>query len=147
MDKAKLVMKIESYSSKDGMMLLSVNDYAVRAMLKDVVSLCDGKYSGYARIEISPPYRPRTTGAGSQNSKIWGMIQQIAEATGNDVQDVEDAVKERALKRGYPYKMNPLTGRPRPASMTTINTVEAGMLIEELYQLAAELEINLDEGN
>lgn len=69
MDKAKLVMKIESYSSKDGMMLLSVDDVGVRAMLKDVVSLCDGKYSGYARIEISPPYRPRTTGEGSHTQR------------------------------------------------------------------------------
>lgn len=145
MTKGKLVMKIESYSNKDGMLLLSVDDAGVRTMLKDVVSLCDGKYSGYARIEISPPYRPRTTGAGSQNSHIWGHIQQIAEATGNDIQDVEDAVKERALKRGYPYKMNPLTGKPKPASMTTINTAEASMLIEELYAVAAELGINLEE--
>lgn len=30
--------------------------------------------------------------------------------------------------------------------MTTINTVEAGYIIEELHQLAAELEIELDEG-
>jgi hypothetical protein len=30
--------------------------------------------------------------------------------------------------------------------MKTINTVEAGYLIDELHQLAAELEIVLDEG-
>ncbi len=145
MEKKKAIVKIEGFSSKEGLLLLSARDYGVRTMLKDVVSLCDGKYSGYARIEISPPYRPRTTGKGSQNSKVWAMIQQVAEATGNDLQDVEDAVKERALKRGYPYKMNPLTGKPKPASMRTINTAEASMLIDELYQLAAELGISLEE--
>ena len=61
------------------------------------------------------------------------------------MQDVEDAVKERAMKRGYPYKVNLLTGKVKPASMTTINTVEAGCLIEELYQIASEMDIRLDE--
>lgn len=145
MDKAKLVMKIESYSSKDGMMLLSVNDYAVRAMLKGLVDLCDKKYSSYVKLDMSPPYRPRSTGPGSQNSHIWAHIQQIAQETGNDLDDIEDYVKERALKRGYPAKQNKLTGRVVPASMTTISTVEAGYLIDELHQLAAELGIQLEE--
>lgn len=145
MEKKKAILKIESYSSKDGMLLLSVQDYGVRAMLKDLVELCEQKYGGYVKMEMSPPYRPRTTGRGSQNSKIWACIQQIAQETGNDVQDVEDAVKERAMKRGYPYKVNPLTGKVKPASMTTINTVEAGYLIEELYQIASEMDIRLDE--
>lgn len=147
MEKKKVILKIESFSIKDGLLLLSSPSHSVASMLHGLVTLCDDRYSGFVRCDMSPPYKPRTTGEGSQNSKIWACIQQIANETGNDLQDVEDAVKERALKRGYPYKMNPLTGRPRPASMTTINTVEASMLIEELYQLAAELEINLDEGN
>lgn len=46
------------------------------------------------------------------------------------MQDVEDAVKERAIKRGYPYKVNPITGKIVPVSMTTINTIEAGYLID-----------------
>lgn len=145
MEKKKAILKIESYSSKDGMLLLSVSDNGVRAMLKGLVELCEQKYGGYVKLEMSPPYRSRTTGRGSQNSKIWACIQQIAKETGNDVQDVEDAVKERAMKRGYPYKVNPLTGKVKPASMTTINTVEAGYLIEELYQIASEMDIRLDE--
>ena len=137
-------MKIESFSHKDGKLLLFVNDWSVRAMLKGLVELCENKYGGYVKLEMSPPYKPRTTGEGSQNSKIWGMIQQIAEVTGNELSDIEDAVKERAVKRGYPYKVNPITGKIKPVSMTTINTVEASYLIEELYQLAAEYEIPID---
>lgn len=79
---------------------------------------------------MSPPYRPRSTGKHGQNRHIWGHLQQIANETGNDLQDVEDAVKERAIKRGYPYKVNPITGKIVPVSMTTINTIEAGYLID-----------------
>ena len=146
MEKKKAILKIESFSHKDGTLLLSVADYGVRAMLKGLVELCEKKYGGYVRMDMSPPYRPRSTGQNSQNNLIWKLITVIANETGNELEDVEIAVKERALKRGYPYRQNKLTGKPVPASMATINTVEASMLIEELYQLAAEYEITLDEG-
>ena len=146
MEKKKVILKIESFSHKEGTLLLSVADYGVRAMLKGLVELCEKKYGGYVRMDMSPPYRPRSTGQNSQNNLIWKLITVIANETGNELEDVEIAVKERALKRGYPYRQNKLTGKPVPASMATINTVEASMLIEELYQLAAEYEINLDEG-
>ena len=146
MEKKKAILKIESFSHKDGTLLLSVADFGVRAMLKGLVELCEKKYGGYVRMDMSPPYRPRSTGQNSQNNLIWKLITVIANETGNELEDVEIAVKERALKRGYPYRQNKLTGKPIPASMATINTVEASMLIEELYQLAAEYEINLDEG-
>lgn len=145
MDKAKLVMKIESYSIKDGMMLLSVNDYAVRAMLKGLVDLCDKKYSGYVRLEMTPPRRPRSTGPGSQNNLVWRLITLIANETGNELEDVELAAKERAVKRGYPYRVNKITGQIVPASMKTISTVEASYLIDELYQIAAEYEVDVEE--
>ena len=145
MEKAKAIMKIESYSNKDGTLLLSVSDYGVRAMLKGLTELCSQKYGSYVKLELSPPYKPRSTTIGGQNRHIWGHIQQIAHETGNDVQDVEDYVKLRAVKRGYPVHENKLTGEIKPVSMTGINTIEAGYLIEELHQLASELEINLEE--
>ena len=145
MEKKKAIMKIESFSHKDGMLLLSVSDYGVRAMLKGLADLCENKYGGYVRLEMSPPYRPRTTGENSQNNLIWRLITIIAQETGNELDDVESAVKERAIKRGYPYRVNKMTGRPVPASMATITTVEAGHLIDELYALAAEMEISVEE--
>jgi len=145
LEKKKAIMKIESYSNKDGILVLSVSDFGIRTMLKGLVEWCQQKYGSYIKLEMSPPYRSRSTGAGSQNSKIWACIQQIAQATGNDLEDVEDYIKGKAVARGYPYKVNKLTGAVRPVSMRTINTVEASLLIEELYKLAAELEINLEE--
>lgn len=76
----------------------------------------------------------------------WAHIQQISEETGNEVSDVEDYVKLRAVKRGYPYHINKLTGEIKPESMTKINTVEASYLIDELHMIAAEMEIELYEG-
>ena len=145
MEKRKAVMRIESFSHKDGMLVLSVSDYAVRACVKGLVDLCEDKYGGYVRLDMSPPYRPRSTGQNSQNNLIWRLITIIANETGNELEDVEAAVKERALRRGYPFRQNRITGRPVPASMASINTVEAGYLIDELHQLAAELGIALEE--
>lgn len=99
MEKKKAIMRIESYSHKDGTLLLSVNDYGVRAMLKGLVEWCEQRYGGYIKLEMSPPYKPRSTGKESQNAHIWGHIQQIAQETGNDVQDIEDYIKQKATRR------------------------------------------------
>ena len=147
MEKKKAIMKIESFSHKDGTLLLSVSDYGVRAMLKGLTDLCETKYSGYVRLEISPPYRARTTGENSQNNLIWKLITIISQETGNELEDVEAGAKERAIKRGYPYHLNKITGKPVPASMRTITTVEASYLIDELYAIASEYEINIEGEN
>lgn len=144
MEKRKTVLKIESFT--DGFLVLSAPNESVRAMLKGLVDLCKEKYSGFMRLDMSPPYKPRTTCQGGQNRKIWSCIQQIAEETGNELQTVEDAIKERAMARGYPYEFNPITGKPTPASMANIDTHDASLLIDELYKLAGEYNITLDEG-
>lgn len=141
MEKKKIIMKVESYSHKDGTLLLSTSYTEVRSVIKDIIDLCEEKYSGFLRLELSPPYRARNN---DQNAKIWSMIGEIANATGNDINDIEDYIKLRAVKRGYPATTNKLTGQLKPASMTTITTVEASYLIEELYQLGAELGLNLE---
>lgn len=142
MEKTNAIMKIESYSK--GMLFLSVSDYGIQTRLKSLVELCNKKHGSFIKLEMSPPYKKRTTGENSQNNLIWKLITIIAQETGNEIEDVEIAVKERAIKRGYPYRQNKLTGRPIPASMTTINTVEAGYLIDELYAIANEFGINIE---
>ena len=144
MEKQKVIMKIENFSHKDGTLLLSTSYYEIRAVIKDVVDLCENKYSGFIRLELSAPYKARTTGPNSQNNLIWKLITEIAKATGNELEDVEQAAKERAVKRGYPYKQNKITGQIVPLSMTKIDTQQASYLIDELYAIAAEYEIKLD---
>jgi hypothetical protein len=144
MQKQKAILKIKSFSHKDGELLLYTDDYSVRAMLKGITELCNKKYGGFIQLDLCPPYKSRTTGKGSQNNLIWKLITLIAQETGNDLSDVEEAAKERACKRGYPYKLNKITGRAKPVSMTEISTVEASYLIDELYQICSELGINPD---
>ena len=69
----------------------------------------------------------------------WKCLRHIRQ-----VEDVEEWVKLKAVRRGYPTKTNPLTGQIKPLSMTEINTAEAGYLIDELYQLCAEMGINTE---
>ncbi len=101
--------------------------------------------AGYLQVELRKPGRPRTTGPGSQSHHINGHVQQIAVETGNDFEDVKEAAKLRAMKRGYPADTMP-NGWLVPRSETQLTTEEAGHLIEELHQIAAELQINLQEG-
>ena len=109
------------------------------------------KHGGYLTVTLQTPQRPRTTGERSQNHFINGAIQQICEETGNDFDDVKMYVKQKAFRRGYPMKRDEngniiyslIDGQPIPESEAKISTVEAGYLIDEIIQLAAELGITL----
>jgi hypothetical protein len=118
-----------------------------------VLEKCIKARSGWATIKISLPRRYRTTGKGSQSHHLNGHIQQICLETGNDFADVKKAIKQRALKRGYPILQNDngqpkldLWGNEQGISETECDTVQCGYLIEEAHSLAAELDIKLYEG-
>lgn len=121
------------------------------AMLKDLINLCRSKHNDFYRISISPPYKKRTTGYKSQNHKLNGGIMALCEWSGQEFAEIKMLIKERAIKRGYPVKMdeegliiiNIRTGNPIPKSESDCNTVECALLIDELEQLAAEMEFTL----
>lgn len=129
-----------------------VLEYPSASIKTEILHLWKGgkeKYNGFLSVELKNPYKSRTTGEGSQNNKFYALITDICKETGNDLEDVKDAVKERAIKRGYPYSVNKITGQNRPYSTTKVNTVEMSYLIDEAMQLCAELGINpaLDEAS
>lgn len=143
MKKQTIVMQIENEQS--GKVTLSVSDYIGKATLHSICQLCKEKHKGAIKVELSAPYKSRTTGKGSQNNKFYALVTEICKETGNDLEDVKDALKERACaRRGYPYTINKLTGKMRPYSTTKINTVQMAGLIEEAIQLCAELGIVVD---
>lgn len=120
-------------------------EYPSESIKAEILHLWKGgkeKYNGYLSVELKNPYKSRTTGKGSQNNLFYLLVTEICKETGNDLEDVKDALKEKAIKRGYPYKINKLTGRIKLASTTKINTVEMGYLIDEAKQECAELGIN-----
>lgn len=110
--------------------------------INNILKLCEKKY-GYVCVTLEPPYKPRTTGEKSQNNLFWKLATIIAKETGSSLGEIESGLKYRALAKGYPYHINVVTRKPEPESMTKINTVEMGYLIDTAYEYIAELGIVL----
>lgn len=134
---------LRNIRDKDKISFELPSDKVYLQKINEILDNCHKNSNGYVSVEINRPYKPRTTGEGSQNNKFYALVTEIAKETGNDIEDVKDGVKERALKRGYPYTTNPFTGKIKPYSTTKINTVEMSYLIDECIQLCSELGIIL----
>ena len=102
---------------------------------------------------ISIPSKKRSTGRYSQNAHFNGHVQQIAQFTGNDFEDVKLYVKRKALKRGLRFKTREngdiiyslVDMEPLPISESEMTTEECAWCIEEAHALAAEFGIALVE--
>ena len=122
---------------------LPPDEEGARERIREVLRRCRDKYADYVKVTFEPPYKPRSTGKGSQNSHAWGHCTQIARELGMDLYEVEYIAKVRAIKRGYPVTTT--LGIPVPKSQADINTLECSYLIEEYHQIAAEAGIILTE--
>ena len=138
MEKKKAIMKIESFSYKDGTLLLSVADYGVRAMLKGLVEFLEKNYSSYIKLEMSCPYRQRTL---PQNNRYWAKCTEFGNFTGDTKEQVSLGVKTRAMEMGLwrgvdvPFSK---TGAKIPDSSATANTAEMATLEKVLDLIASE---------
>lgn len=138
-------MKIIAYTEPtENGLLIHYPTIEVKQEILHLYETSKERFNGYFKIEINKLYPTRTTGKGSQNNLFYLIVTEICKITGNDVEDVKEALKEKAIKRGYPYKINKLTGRIRTFSTTKVNTVEMGYLIDEAKQELAELGVNPD---
>ena len=104
---------------------------------KEIREWCIKNRGGNIRLQLSPPVKKRTTGEGSQNHHINAHVTSIANFTGEDFAVIKMEAKNRAIKRGYPYRTD-MFGNVEPWSETELDTVQAGYLIDELHQIAAE---------
>ena len=108
--------------------------------IKRELRKCRVKHNDYVLVTIQPPKRPRTTGEGSQNHLLNGIIVQICEETGNDYDSVKDAVKMIAVEQlAYPYKT--IGGKIIPQRERDCSIEECSKLIEAAQMLAADLGI------
>ena len=110
-----------------------------------LLEYCNTKRGGYMRVQLSPPFKHRSTGEKSQNHHINGHCQQIANETGEDFDIIKLEAKRIAIKRGYPIRTN-LFGDATPKSETDIDSEQAGFLIDSLHEIADFLNIKLNEG-
>lgn len=112
--------------------------------LRNVLRTCQDRYNDFVRVTIKPPYKPRTTGKGSQNHHLNGHIMQICNATGNDYETIKYCIKMIAVEQlGYPFET--IAGHVVPKRERDCNTEEGAMLIEASHILAAQLRITLRE--
>ena len=137
------MMKVCCYTEKtENGIIFQFPSKAVKQKMLDLFELAREKSNGYMTIDFGRVYKSRTTGEGSQNNLFYALCTEICKETGNDLEDVKDALKEKACaRRSYPYEVNKMTGRIRPYSTTKVDTVQMAGLIEEAYQLCAELGI------
>lgn len=138
MIKKKFVLKIDSYSTKDGLLSIKISDEGLRAVVKSVTDVCQEKYGGYIQLEMSPPYKKRTL---SMNDKWWAMCTDFGNYCGMTKDDVAMAIKCCAMDEGLwegidmPFSKN---GKKFPKSTKNANTTEMSALIDVLYRIAAE---------
>lgn len=115
----------------------------IRDSLHQLVMTAHTKHGGYVTVTVTTPRKPRSTGPESQNNHAHGHAQQLAEYTGHDIDEILTAAKFRAIKRGYPF--DTIGGQIVPWSQARISTVECKHLIDELHQIADELDFVLEE--
>lgn len=97
------------------------------------------------KFEISLPQRPRSKGPRSQNSRIHGNCQDIADQLGEyTMEEVKDAMKRMAVGEGYPTKLS-LDGKeiPKPTRNTTVE--EANLLLRVIQRFVDEHNLYLTE--
>jgi hypothetical protein len=113
---------------------------------QSLLDYCNEKRGGYLRMQLSPPFKHRSTGENSQNHHINGHCQQIANETGEEFDVIKAEAKRRAIKWGYPIRTN-VFGEAVPLSETELDPEQAGFLIESLHEIAGFLEVRLKENN
>lgn len=131
-------MKIESFSVKDGMLLLSVDDMGARTLIKGVVDNCEESCSGYIRLDMDKPRKDRSL---EQNARWWAMCTEYGKHCGMTKDDVAMGVKYRAMDEGLweaeevPFSK---TKERIPKSTAEADTAQMSVLIDVLYRISAE---------
>lgn len=129
---------------KDHICFEAPADAGLQTALRRVLGVCRDKYEDYVSCVFAPPYKPRTTGEGSQNHHLNGHILQVCNETGNDYETIKYCVKMTAVEKfDYPY--TEIAGHIVPKRERDCNTEECAKLIEAVHLLAAELSIVLRE--
>lgn len=142
-------MKVTWTTPRDRIALIPPQEY--KEKLASLYAHADKARNGFITITIETVRKPRSTGYKSQNHAINGYVAQIAKETGEEAAVIKLHCKNLAVRRGYPLKevngelvYSRITGEPIPESEAEISSEEAGFLIEEIIQLAAELNIRLE---
>jgi hypothetical protein len=144
-------MKV-TFTASFSKMFFDLTDSAILQKLADIWEASKTKSNEFVTVTIELPKRPRSTGYKSQNHHFNGDCQTIATETGNSFADVKKYVKQKAIDRGYPMLLDDsgnvkldLFGNVQGISESDASVEECALLIDTAHQLAAELNIKLEE--
>lgn len=119
--------------------------------ITQILAKADKMHGGYIAVTLGTPKRPRSTGPRSQNSKVWGMVADIAEwfqSMGSDDIDnnrIYEAMKRMSIPEGYPTRFNPVDGIEEPESQSRVSVEQDQILINVIQRFADENSIPLTE--
>lgn len=120
---------------------------ADRQKMADLFDELEKLGHSYARVRITVPQRPRTTGYRSQNSRLHGHCQDIADQLGGiytrDV--VKDAMKRLAVTEGYPAVWSDLHGEVIPLPTKDASIEQMQVLLDTIGKYADEHGLYLTE--
>ena len=141
---AEVKVTLKRVDQKGYIVFEAPRELDVQNALRNILRLCRDKYNDFVQVTFKPPYKPRTTGKGSQNHHLNGHIMQICNETGNDYETIKYCIKMIAVEQfGYPSET--IAGHIIPKRECDCDTQECGMLIEAAHYLAAQIGIVLRE--
>ena len=109
--------------------------------------------TGYCRIRIEKPRKPRTTGKRSQNNNVRGTARQIHNHSGQGIESIIEYAKCKAVDEGIIPALEDENGMSirnpwgyvRGTGESTWSTIEAAGVIEILRGIANDMGIKLKE--
>lgn len=126
--------------------LLVVIPPAFRDAALRVVEKCIQHHSGFCRISLDRPSKPRTFGPGSQSAHLHGHLKQLAIHFGYDLAEMKLIMKDCVPEWPVEERKFGKTVKLRPVSEATVSTVVESAGIEWCHRIAAEEGLVLVEG-
>lgn len=119
-----------------GLLAFDVNALA-RAEVWSFVDTVGEKTNDYFRLRLDKPFRPRTTGYRSQNSRHWGHCDNIAKQISGEGQhyskdDIDGALRRMAVSEGLRTFLS-IDGIEEPIHFSEMSIEEAN-IVERVKQ-------------
>ena len=96
-------------------------------------------------VKLQLPFRPRSTGYRSQNSRFHGHCKDIADQCVDEAgrliysqEEIKEYLKREAVKEGYPTKWSPLDEAVIPIGTSEASVEDMGVLIQVVNRCADE---------
>lgn len=125
----------DSYFTSPNLCLCKPSDLKLLMALNVAVERALAKHNGYIALELREPFRPRTTGSRSQNSRFWGHCEDIAAQVYPELspeagkQRVHDGMLRMSVAEGYVTYLD-LNGVETPLPSAEASMEQLGLVLK-----------------